>query len=421
MDDRRFRYGILEDGADLRLCALVLAVFILDLSQVSIWTGPEKPLADAQRWLTVALQSGYIAANASRLPRIVRPQAPLLALAGFCAASCLWSADPAASLLGTARLLLLAASIVLAQERHGAPAVARIFLVVCSVLLVVNLAAVALPGLSMMPGSRERAFRGFTDHKNTLGAFCGLTLAFVLAAPDKALPRRYLRAFLVCVALATVVLTRSATSFVLCAGMLAAFVLVTLAQRNRLPVMAAALAAFILASAAGLILLGALDPLALIGRDATLTGRSLIWRFVWLYIEQRPWLGYGYRAFPLTDLLRADPRWGTDSFIIGSTHNAYIAIVTEIGFAGLAAYLGWLVAFVLGCFPRRGVADRRLAAMVLGAYLASGLTESIAGLAPGLYFAGLMVAFHCIPGRDAARFSRSASWSGGRRAEGRAG
>ena len=109
-------------------------------------------------------------------------------------------------------------------------------------------------------------------------------------------------------------------------------------------------------------------------------------------MKDRPWLGYGYRAFPLADLLRLDPRWGLDSYIVGSTHNAYLAIVTEIGLVGLAAYGAWLVAFVARGFPRAGRADQRRAAMVLGVYLVSGLSESFAGLSPGLYFAALIIA-----------------------------
>ncbi len=399
----------------------MMAVFIVDVSQLSYWAGPEKPFGEAQRWLTVALQAGYIAANVARLPRIVLPQLPLLALIGFCAASALWSVDPAASLLSAARLLLLAASVLLAQDRHGAPAVARIVLVTCSAILVLHLSALALPGLSFMSGSLQGSFRGFTDHKNTLGAFCGLTLAYLLGAPPEALRRRYLRPGLLLVLLVTVVLTRSATSLVLCAAVLGIHGVAGAARRTALPVLVGAFAATVAAVSVGLSLLGVLDVFALLGRETSLTGRSQIWQFVALYVDQRPWLGYGYRAFPLSDLLRADPRWGTDSFIIGSTHNAYLAIVTEIGFVGLAAFFVWLGVFVAGCFPRQGPSAQRLAAMVLGVYLVSGLTESLAGLAPGLYFAGLLVAFHGVPGRGAAGVRPRASPSGDRRAAGRAG
>ena len=139
---------------------------------------------------------------------------------------------------------------------------------------------------------------------------------------------------------------------------------------------------------------GAVDPFGAVGRDTTLTGRAEIWGFVDLYVQQRPWLGFGYRAFPLADLLRLDPRWGLDSYVVGSTHNAYLAIITEIGYLGLAVYFAWLLTFLSGRFPWRDRKARLLPAMVLPIYLVSGLTESLAGLSPGFLLAGLLIACH---------------------------
>ncbi len=393
------RQGVLPDSADLRLCTLMLALAILDFSQVSWWSGSVKPFGDLQRWLTVLLQAAYLAANASRLRQAVAPHAALLALVAFCAASALWSLDPAASLLGAARLLLLALSIAVAQERHGGGAVSRIFLVTCGILLFANLLARAAPGVSLMTGTLQGAFRGLTDHKNTLGQFCGLTLAFVLAALAEASgrPRTYVLCALLAALAVTVALTQSATAVVLCATAIALFFTVALCQRIRRPILIGFLATGVLAAVAAAALTGIVDPFGALGRDTTLTGRAEIWAFVELYVKQSPWLGYGYRAFPLADLLRIDPRWGLDSYIVGSTHNAYLAIVTEIGFVGLAAYAAWLLAFVARSFPRQGRAEQRRAAMVLGVYLVSGLSESFAGLSPTLYFAALLVAVYRPP------------------------
>ena len=382
------RHGVFPNRVDLRLCALMLVLSVVDFSQISWWAGSVKPLGELQRWTTVAMQAGYVAANASRIRQALAPYAPLLALIAFCAASVLWSLSPATSLLGGARLLLLAASILIAQERHGR-SVARIFLLTCGTILMANLLARAAPGLSIMTGTLAGAFRGLTDHKNTLGQFCGLTLAFVLAGLYEARGRRQIYALggLLGALVLTVAITQSATALVLCATATALFLLVGLALRTGLPLFVGILGVGLLAAVAAAFLAGALNPFEALGRDTTLTGRAEIWAFVEIYMRQRPWLGFGYRAFPLADLLRIDPRWGLDSYIVGSTHNAYLAIVTEIGFAGLAVYTAWLVHFATRYFPRHGRADQLRAAMVLGVYLVSGLSESFAGLSPGLYFA----------------------------------
>ena len=388
------RPGILPDETDLRLCTLMLAIAIVDFSQISWWAGGTRPFGDLLRWLTVLLQAGYLAANAARIPGVARGQRPLLALIGFCAVSALWSLDPATSLLGALRLALLAGSIRVAQDRHGAAALARVFLLACAAILAANLAALAVPGVSIMTGTLAGAFRGLTDHKNTLGQFCGLTLAFLLAATAGPPTRRraYALGVLLTALALTVWLSRSATAVVLSMTAVGLFLAVRLLQRTRHPLLLGILGLAALAPVAAAALAGGLDPLAALGRDATLTGRAEIWAFVELYVRQHPWLGYGYRAFPLADLLRLDPRWGLDSYVVGSTHNAYLAIVTEIGLLGLAAYAAWL-ALLIGSFPRHGQAQQLRAAMVLGVYLASGLSESFAGLSPGLYLAALLIAF----------------------------
>jgi exopolysaccharide production protein ExoQ len=396
------KQDVLPESADIRLCALMLSLAIVDFSQVSWWSGGVKPLGDLQRWLTVALQVGYLAANASRLRRAAAHHGALLALTAFCAASAIWSLSPATSLLGATRLLLLALSIAVAQQRHGGEAIARIFLATLAALLVANLLARSAPGTSLMSGTLEGAFRGLTDHKNTLGQFCGLTLAFLLAALPGARDRLQAYGLLgLLAALAiTVALTESATAIVLCATAASLFLTVALFQRIRLPLLLGIFAATTVAAVAAAILAGLVDPFGAVGRDTTLTGRAEIWAFVELYVRERPWLGYGYRAFPLSDLLRVDPRWGLDSYIVGSTHNAYLAIVSEIGLVGLAATASWLLIFVAAHFPRHCQAAQRRAAMVLGVYLVSGLSESFAGLSPGLYVAALLIALHRSPAWD---------------------
>ena len=38
------------------------------------------------------------------------------------------------------------------------------------------------------------------------------------------------------------------------------------------------------------------DVVPLLGKDATLTGRTKIWDAIWRQIQERPWTGYGYSA-----------------------------------------------------------------------------------------------------------------------------
>ncbi len=326
-----------------------------------------KPYGDAQRWLTVILQAAYVAANASRLGRLFAGHAAFLAVVGFAAASAGWSVDPGASLSGAIRLFLLGASIFIGQDRHGGALLVATFRATCCALLLANLAAIAVPSISIMRGTLAGAFRGLTDHKNTLGQLGALALAFLLAplATPRAASEFRALVLMALVALVSIALTRSATSALLAIVVLLIFAVEAFQHRSGLPILTGLLLAGLVGAAAGLWASGLVDPFQAVGRDATLTGRADIWRFVELYVHRRPWLGFGYRAFPLADLLRLDPRWGLESYVVGSTHNAYLAIVTETGYLGLAVYAAWLIAFVARHFPREDREARLLAAMVL--------------------------------------------------------
>ncbi len=74
----------------------------------------------------------------------------------------------------------------------------------------------------------------------------------------------------------------------------------------------------------------------LVGKDATLTGRTEIWRIAIRVIEQKPVLGYGYG----TDVLKNFITWR-------HAHNGFIAMALQFGLVGgilllvFLAQTGW--------------------------------------------------------------------------------
>ena len=80
----------------------------------------------------------------------------------------------------------------------------------------------------------------------------------------------------------------------------------------------------------------ALAPL--LGRDATLTGRTAIWHEVWLAILRHPLLGYGFSAFwrgaqaPSWDVVVAL------RFVLFHAHNGFLEIWLELGAGGLLLF-----------------------------------------------------------------------------------
>lgn len=109
-----------------------------------------------------------------------------------------------------------------------------------------------------------------------------------------------------------------------------------------------------------------------LGKDPTLTDRTVIWSLLMPYIDASPWIGHGYGGFwQSPEVVRFTTRWND----ISHAHNGYMDILLEIGRVGLA-----LVALLLlsalrraadGYFIGRRVADLALVAFMIVTIIAN--------------------------------------------------
>ncbi|WP_029031782.1 O-antigen ligase family protein [Salinarimonas rosea] len=126
-----------------------------------------------------------------------------------------------------------------------------------------------------------------------------------------------------------------------------------------------------LAAAAGVWLVAEFDlvarQMAAVGRDPTLTGRTILWELAWENFQASPLLGTGYRGFfvpyypPATEVLELfrlppDAAW--------NYHNAFFQVLAGTGVLGVAAH-ALLLARILGLFVA-GIARNRLRAADAG-------------------------------------------------------
>lgn len=111
------------------------------------------------------------------------------------------------------------------------------------------------------------------------------------------------------------------------------------------------------------------QALDLLGRSSNFTGRLGIWSKLWIEIQQRPWVGFGYEAFWAN---RGAHTTQLNEYLSG-THNGYLKIWIEQGAIGLAliilayayAIYRFLQAFWFGKFTPGTVASGALLIMVL--------------------------------------------------------
>ena len=193
-------------------------------------------------------------------------------------------------------------------------------------------------------------------------------------------PWRMIWAGAVFLSIALVLLSTSKTALL---GMLAGFLVLAAGAWMRRGVVTTLSSLWLGVVAAGVgLTLVIVEPglvFQLLGRDATLTGRTDIWSALTDAIAARPWFGYGYGAF-----------WGLESepayrvrlateWLVPTAHNGWLETALSIGLVGLAALVVSYGLFLVRA-ARLAVSDWTgiFALGVAGQFLLFSLSESIA-------------------------------------------
>ena len=188
-------------------------------------------------------------------------------------------------------------------------------------------------------------------HKNVLGSFMLLQIINGLCLLALGW-RPFLTGIGLVMAIALLLMSGSASSLliaVLVAGGLLPMALVYRANAN-LARAAAGLACMAAALGGVLILVSGYNPLKAIlggvGKDVTLTGRTILWDFGWQAFLDKPWLGHGFRAYwenEKTTVLQLRYVMQQDLEIF---HNNFIEVAVAFGICGpILLVLGLVAAF----------------------------------------------------------------------------
>ncbi|WP_093391853.1 O-antigen ligase family protein [Halopseudomonas xinjiangensis] len=176
--------------------------------------------------------------------------------------------------------------------------------------------------------------RGFFNHKITAGFYAALGAILSLK-----IERQALRTTAVAFHIIFVLLTGSSSALALCALGLASYGLFFRARKQQIgPSTFIAFVFIILFScAAGFALLSG-PILEFLGRDPTLTGRTLLWGVGTKAAEENLLLGWGYQAYLSSehsrDLLRYIPQFA--NYDVPHFHNSYIQVLVDLGGLTLA-------------------------------------------------------------------------------------
>lgn len=291
-------------------------------------------IADAFALYAIATRPRLYAALAVRT-------APILSWGLLACASAFWSLSPEISIYHGVQLVLTLLVGGVAAVRLGLAGLTRVAFLSMGAATTLSIAAV-LTG-ELRPYGTDGAWQGLFDHKNVLGAAAVAWLAAALALTvDRVRP---IPAPSALVAVLVVAETRSATSIVATAAVLGLFAVFAAARAGVRPTAIAIGGATILAGGlALLVLMTRIDLLRLYvetsGKDLTLTGRTILWRFGIEAFKQQPLSGYGFKGY-------WESAATTSAYLhhylgqrLWHFHNTYVEVAVAFGALGLVL-LAW--------------------------------------------------------------------------------
>jgi O-antigen ligase len=307
----------------------------------------------------------------------------LLLLMVIVAASTLWSIAPDQTVRRIVAVFATTLGGVVLATRFRWATLAELLAAAHALLVLGSFALALAPGhLGIMDEVFPGAWRGLWSEKNALGG--NMAFGFtIFAAAALLAPRRAVLWWLFAgLALALVLASTSKTSLVSLVLGAGAIAFIWVARRGPVSGVAATWAAVLGALLLAAFLLFASDVfLEILGKDATLTGRTKIWAAAQRQAEMRPWTGYGYSAVwddksgwgPLAWITREA------GFKASHAHNSWLEQWLGLGYGGLLAwalfYLQTMGAAIASVFSRPGA---YLALPFLVIYSLLTLTESVA-------------------------------------------
>ncbi len=286
----------------------------------------------------------------------------LIALMGVVCASYFWSIAPDQTARRAFAVVCTTLGGVVIASRFRWAQIAEVTAIAFAILAVLSLlVCLAVPRIGVMTEIFPGAWRGLWIEKNVLGGIMALGFS-IFAAAAILNPRR---ALVWCgfagLALFLVLMSQSKTSLVslLLGAMAMGFIWIV--QRGPALGVASVWLAVSACALVGAFIFFASDIFfELLGKDATLTGRTEIWTAIIRQIEQRPWTGYGYQAVWTDKSGRGPFAWIVQEagFTPQHAHNSWLEQWLGLGLVGLAAwglfYLQTLMTAILAIFRHRG-------------------------------------------------------------------
>jgi O-antigen ligase len=319
-------------------------------------------------------------------PRVARmlgtlSRIPLLtALFALAVVSMLWSIDP----MLTFRRVIPLCSVLIAGvyfgERYSIDEFLQLLRWSFCIVITASCALFFIHPSYVLDPSHEVAWRGICVHKNSFGAYMVLSaLLFAMRARE----RFFLFNCLFCaVSVILVFLSHSATAVILGAVVLFSSLLWRMVKLPMIQLVPFGIVAVIavVTPLTPFVTRPPYELLNMLGRDASLTGRTDLWTAVMIAISRRPLLGYGYDAFwqgVKGESLQAAISAG---WLPIHSHNGYLELALGLGIPGLILFalifISWIALAI--DYARRALGANAFWPIAFAAFFAvQNVTDSV--------------------------------------------
>ena len=271
----------------------------------------------------------------------------LLLLLALVALSSLWSIDPAVTQRRLIALSFTTLGGVALAVRWQWRTLIELFALAFGIMAVASLfLGTVLPNMGRMQELFPGAWRGLWLEKNAMGEYMGLSTLFSLVAAILTPRRRLIWLAIAALSAGLVLLSTSKTSLLVLIISLCSLAFVAMVKRRpAVAVIGSWLSLMAVSSVVALIILLPDVILGVLGKDATLTGRTEIWSAILRQMEDRIWTGVGYGAAWDDDSIYGARSWIAHQakFSASHAHNGWLEVYLGVGLPGAILFGLWFV------------------------------------------------------------------------------
>lgn len=300
--------------------------------------------------ITYAIVCAFLIARYRQVMPILRRHWLLIALVQLTVLSTVWSVNPEVTLRRSLALAATTALAVYLATRFDARQFLSLMIVAVTIAALLHIGCVLL-----LPqyGIHETAdwtgaWRGVAVHKNVMGRWMALgSVLFLLRMLERRRPHWFFwSGFLLTTLL--VVMSQSRTAWIATGLLICCVCLFRWFGTSGSAILVGAVVLTVALAIAGSEIADYTQTaLYAVGKDPTLTGRTVLWEAAYGFGMKQPWLGYGYRAFWLGSAGGSQALWDELGWMPNTGHNGFLDLWLDVGFIGVILFLLILLPFAV--------------------------------------------------------------------------